>query len=219
MKLSAGLHIGTHNFLFVSLRVAILLCFFSFTLFAKIVHAEVTTKAPAISVTEIAADVIPITPGSTAPAPTTSVQAIAPAATNLAINKPTLADSKKISSSSQLANLVGGLMLILALIYGLSWFVKRFSQGGFMQNSTIKMLSTMPLGTRERIMLVDIGGKQILLGITATQINALHVFEEPVVNTTENAVPASSEFNQKLMALLQKKDIRGADFSGHKNLK
>ena len=235
MKLSAGLNIGTHKFLFTGLRVPILFCFFSFTLFAQIVFAEVMTKAPETTVTEISAVVMPTpapaTSASTISVPTASVQTIAPTATNLSINKPALADPKKISSSSQLANLVGGLMLILGLIYGLSWFVKRFSQGGFMQNSTIKMLSTMPLGTRERIMLVDVGGKQILLGITATHINALHVFEEPVVNATENAIPASSEFSQKLMALLQKRDMvqkkdmvdkndmSGTSFSGHKNLK
>lgn len=112
----------------------------------------------------------------------------------------------KTNSASQLASLVGGLLLILVLIYGLSWFVKRFSQGGFLQNPTMKIVSAMPLGTRERLMLVDVGGKQLLLGVTATQINTLHVFDEPVVNTDKDqAVP--SEFSQKLMSILQSKPI------------
>jgi flagellar protein FliO/FliZ len=115
---------------------------------------------------------------------------------------PALVVHQKINSSSQLANLLGGLLLIVGLIYGLSWFVKRFSQGGFMQNSTLKMLAAMPLGTRERIMLVDVGGKQILLGVTATHINALHVFEQPVIDAAQNSNPVASDFSQKLMSIL-----------------
>ena len=110
------------------------------------------------------------------------------------------------STSSQLASLVGGLALILILIFGLSWFVKRFSQGGFVQNQTIKMISAMPLGTRERIMLIDVGGKHILLGLTPTQINTLHVFEEPVVTASDKNV-SNSDFSKKLMSILQQKNF------------
>ncbi len=119
------------------------------------------------------------------------------------------------SSASQLASLLGGLVLILVLIYGLSWFVKRFSQGGFMQNPSMKIVSAMPLGTRERLMLVDVGGKQLLLGVTATHINTLHVFDEPVVST-EKSQPVTSDFSQKLMAILQQKPVASPDDSTHK---
>ncbi|GGY68450.1 hypothetical protein GCM10011613_10840 [Cellvibrio zantedeschiae] len=120
--------------------------------------------------------------------------------------------SAKTNSASQLASLVGGLALILVLIYGLSWFVKRFSQGGFLQSSTMKIVSAMPLGTRERLLLVDVGGKQLLLGITATQINTLHVFDEPVVQS-EKEQPVSSDFSQKLMAILQQKNSASSSAS------
>jgi flagellar protein FliO/FliZ len=124
---------------------------------------------------------------------------------------------QKISGTSQLASLLGGLALILVLIFGLSWFVKKFSQGGLMQNPTIKMVSAMPLGTRERLMLVDVGGKQLLLGVTATQINTLHVFDEPVVILTDKAQSAPSDFSQKLMAILQQKNLQQTNNSSDKN--
>jgi len=141
---------------------------------------------------------------SAAPAPAISTNA----------SKP-VPSAVKTNSASQLASLIGGLALILVLIYGLSWFVKRFSQGGFLHNSTIKIVSAVPLGTRERLMLVDVGGKQLLLGVTATQINALHVFEEPVAQA-EKAQPTSSDFSQKLMAILQQKNIAPVDDSAQK---
>lgn len=119
------------------------------------------------------------------------------------VTAPVTANSKP-NTAGQLANLLGGLALILVLILGLSWFVKRFSQGGFMQNSAFKVVASMPLGTRERIMLVSVGDKQLLLGVTATQISTLHVFDNPVV--TGDKEPGS-DFSQKLMAILQQKNI------------
>ncbi len=140
----------------------------------------------------------------------------APLTTNSSASapKPNL-PPQTTSSASQLASLLGGLVLILVLIYGLSWFVKRFSQGGFMQNPSMKIVSSMPLGTRERLMLVDVGGKQLLLGVTATQINTLHVFDEPVV-ATEKSQPVASDFSQKLMAILQQKAVATPDDATHK---
>lgn len=144
--------------------------------------------------------------------PAASAQTNSPATTF----KPGAAP-QKISGTSQLASLLGGLALILVLIFGLSWFVKKFSQGGLMQNPTIKMVSAMPLGTRERLMLVDVGGKQLLLGVTATQINTLHVFDEPVVTLTDKAQSAPSDFSQKLMAILQQKNLQQTNNSSDKN--
>jgi flagellar protein FliO/FliZ len=122
------------------------------------------------------------------------------------------------NTSAQLASLVGGLGLIIALIFALSWFVKRFSRGGFFQNPSMKVVASLPLGTRERLMLVDVGGKQILLGVTAAQINTLHVFDSPVVSDAKTP-PANSEFSQKLMAILQQKTFIQPDNSSSNNTK
>ena len=69
----------------------------------------------------------------------------------------------------------------------------------------MKIVAAMPLGTRERIVVIEVGGQQLLLGITATQINTLHVFSEPVVDT--QSVTGQSEFGKKLMAILQQKSV------------
>ncbi len=113
------------------------------------------------------------------------------------------APAAQIGSGRHLVNVTLALMGIIALIFAISWFVKCFSLGTFSANTHIKVRSAMPLGTRERIVLIEAGGQQLLLGITATSINTLHVFETPIVadNKTEN----SSDFSRKLMAILQQK--------------
>lgn len=155
-----------------------------------------------------------------APAANTSDSNNSVAQTPVGVNSSAVASKPSLptqttSSASQLASLLGGLILILGLIYGLSWFVKRFSQGGFMQNPTMKIVSAMPLGTRERVMLVDVGGKQLLLGVTATQINTLHVFDEPVV-ASDKSQPVTSDFSQKLMTILQQKTVAVPEDAAHK---
>lgn len=208
---------GKHNNKFAGARGLISICFVAASLYAGGAVAENSLPAnaePAATITAAAAtpDVAAVPAGANSPAAATPAY------------KPALSSSPKTSTTSQLANLIGGLALILVLIYGLSWFVKRFAQGGFMQNSSIKMLSSMPLGTRERLMLVEVGGKQILLGVTAAQINSLHVFDEPVVQSPDKkmdgtGVPAASDFSQKLMAILQQKTSGKTDASEHKNIK
>jgi flagellar protein FliO/FliZ len=121
-----------------------------------------------------------------------------------------------IGSGRHLVSVTLALMGIVGLIFALSWFVKRFSHGGFTTTSTIKILSSMPLGTRERIVLIDAGGQQLLLGITATNINTLHVFETPIV--VDNKVETQSDFSRKLMAILQQKSpLTSMQDSNNKN--
>lgn len=109
----------------------------------------------------------------------------------------------QIGSGRHLVNVTLALMGIIALIFAISWFVKRFSHGAFAANAQIKILSALPMGTRERIVLIEAGGQQLLLGITATNINTLHVFETPIVVDEKTEQP--SDFSRKLMAILQQK--------------
>ncbi|QEY15203.1 flagellar biosynthetic protein FliO [Cellvibrio sp. KY-GH-1] len=121
----------------------------------------------------------------------------------------------QIGSGAHLVNVTLGLMFILALIFGISWFVKRFGQGTFSGNTHMRVLATLPLGTRERIVLIDAAGQQLLLGITPTHINTLHVFETPVIATAAEA--NTSEFSRKLMAILQRNGNESDDSTNNKN--
>lgn len=126
------------------------------------------------------------------------------------------APAAEIGSGRHLVSVTFALLGIIGLIFAISWFVKRFSQGGFAASSHIKIISAMPLGTRERIVLIDAGGQQLLLGITPTNINTLHVFETPIA--VDNKIDTQSDFSRKLMAILQQKSpSTPAPDSTHKN--
>nr|WP_284738992.1 flagellar biosynthetic protein FliO [Pseudomonas sp. CG7] len=102
-----------------------------------------------------------------------------------------------------LAHLVLGLLLVLGLIFFLAWLVRRVQQAGPAgKGQVIDIVGSRALGPRDRLVLVQVGNEQILLGLSPGTITALHVLKEPVqVPSTESASP---EFAQRLMELLGK---------------
>ncbi|WP_166222422.1 flagellar biosynthetic protein FliO [Pseudomonas atagonensis] len=106
--------------------------------------------------------------------------------------------------AGQLTQLVFGLLLVLGLIFFLAWLLRRVQQAGPAgKGQVIELIGSRALGPRDRLMLVQVGNEQILLGLSPGTITALHVLKEPVPMpaTTEKATP---EFAQHLLKMLGK---------------
>ena len=100
-----------------------------------------------------------------------------------------------------IVSLVLGLVAVIAVIYGCAWIIRRMNGMTGMNNNAIKVVSVMAIGARERIALIEVGGQQILLGITPSAIRTLHVFDEPVV---EAGSAGSSDFARRLQGMIGK---------------
>jgi flagellar protein FliO/FliZ len=104
--------------------------------------------------------------------------------------------------AAQLGQLALGLLLVVALIFVLAWLLRRVQQLGPRGGQVIQLVATQALGPRDRLVLVQVGGEQILLGLSAGRIAPLHVLKEPVQLAETQA--ASPEFAKRLMDLLGK---------------
>ncbi|WAJ36059.1 flagellar biosynthetic protein FliO [Pseudomonas sp. GOM7] len=104
--------------------------------------------------------------------------------------------------AGQLGQMLLGLLLVIGLIFALAWLLRRVQQLTPRTGQVIKLLATQPLGPRDRLVLVQVGSEQILLGLSAGRITPLHVLKEPV--HLADAEPATPEFAQRLMELLGK---------------
>ncbi|MHC8390964.1 flagellar biosynthetic protein FliO [Pseudomonas sp. MDT2-39-1] len=118
----------------------------------------------------------------------------------------TVAAAPAVSSgvAGQLTQLVFGLLLVLGLIFFLAWLLRRVQQAGPAgKGQVIEIVGSRALGPRDRLMLVQVGNEQILLGLSPGTITALHVLKEPieVPATTDKATP---EFAQHLLKILGK---------------
>ncbi|EHY76216.1 MULTISPECIES: flagellar biosynthetic protein FliO [Stutzerimonas stutzeri subgroup] len=120
---------------------------------------------------------------------------------------PVMAAEPAASMSSagmgaQLSKLLFGLLLVIGFIFLLAWLLRRVQQMNPRGTQVIKLISSQALGPRERLVLVQVGGEQILIGLSGGRITPLHVMQEPV--HLPDAEPANPEFAQRLMELLGK---------------
>lgn len=104
--------------------------------------------------------------------------------------------------TGQLAQLGIGLIIVVGLIFLLGYLMRRVGPMAPQGGQHIQVISSYPLGPRDRLVLVDVGGQQMLLGISPGRINTLHVFDEPVANAEGGA--AGGDFARKLHAILKR---------------
>ena len=104
-----------------------------------------------------------------------------------------------LSSEGQLAKITLALVFVLGLIYFLAWLVRRNQGIRNLVGQPFKTLAMSPVGPKEKIALIEIGGKQILLGITASNINTLATFDEPVMEVKDKA---ETDFAKKLKEIM-----------------
>lgn len=108
-------------------------------------------------------------------------------------------------SSSYLLKLTGGLILVVIVIFGLAWMVKKMNLTPRSQTGLIKVVAGLNLGTREKILLLEIGDEQILVGLCPGRIEKLHTLTTPL-NTDSIDVQAAgsmhSKFARKLNQLM-----------------
>ena len=90
--------------------------------------------------------------------------------------------------AADLLSVGGSTLLVLAAIVTLAWFYKRSQQYRGAAGELINIIAAQSLGPKERILLVDVAGEQLVLGMTASQVQTLHVLSEPIepTETTSN---------------------------------
>ena len=99
---------------------------------------------------------------------------------------------------------VFALLLVLALIVGLGWLLKRLPGSGFRPAEGMKLVASLNVGARERLVVVEVNNQQLLLGVTAGSINTLHVLPEPLPATPPPNLKQLPNFAQVLAQKLRK---------------
>lgn len=72
------------------------------------------------------------------------------------------------------------LLLVLAAVFVVAWLVRRVRGFGNRVGGAIDVLADIPLGQKERAVLLKVGQTQILLGVAPGQVSTLHVLAEPL---------------------------------------
>ncbi|MFL0799195.1 MAG: flagellar biosynthetic protein FliO [Agarilytica sp.] len=84
--------------------------------------------------------------------------------------------SSPYDTSTMAIQVVLALAIVTASIFALAWVAKRLGNTHLLHNQKMKLISTMALGTKEKMVLVEVEGQKLLLGVTPNNIASLHVF-------------------------------------------
>lgn len=96
-----------------------------------------------------------------------------------------------------------GLFLVVGIIFAMAWFMRRMGNMQGMSVANLKVLGGISIGQRERIVLVQAGEQQLLIGVAPGTIRTLHVLDEPIVMNSQTTSTGVSGFAEKLHAAIK----------------
>jgi len=109
------------------------------------------------------------------------------------------------SGSDSLNNLMQvsfGLFVIILLITAAAWFTRRFGNFQIAAKGNLRVIGGLPLGSRERVVLIQVGSEQIVLGVAPGRVEKIHVLESPVP-IEESGSLAKSNFAIRLSEVIK----------------
>jgi flagellar protein FliO/FliZ len=93
------------------------------------------------------------------------------------------------------------LVIVLGAVFAVAWVVKRMRGFGNRVGDAIDVIADIPLGQKERAVLLKVGQTQILVGVAPGRVNTLHVLTEPIDLTKPTAGPGDPRPNFKALML------------------
>lgn len=105
-------------------------------------------------------------------------------------------------SLSNMLNMFMGLAIVVALILGLAWILRKYGRLPGNNLVNMKVIGGLSLGTREKAVLIEVENTRLLIGVTPGHIQTLYVLGAPG--------ESPSAFDKTLQQL-QQKDGRSHD--------
>ncbi len=114
---------------------------------------------------------------------------------------------KHVMANMNASSMILSLFMVLALIIVSAFVLKRFNiaQQGTNQLSVV---TSLPLGAKERVVVVQVGDKQLLLGVTAQQVTLLERLVEPLIEPKSMTADVPLNIASFLSTLKNKKLVK-----------
>lgn len=106
----------------------------------------------------------------------------------------------------ELVSMVASLLLVVGAIIAFGWLFSRSKMIGSGNSDAIQIVASRALGAKERLVLVEVGKTQVLIGMTPASVQSLHVFDTPPVEARDPQAGIPQGFANRLRTAL--KEIR-----------
>lgn len=104
----------------------------------------------------------------------------------------TAAEATTSSPSAGMFKMFVGLAVVLLVLAVISWALKKYMPGVSQQNSIIRVVGGTSLGTRERVVVLEVSGRWIVVGVSAGQMTALADLEAGQSFASQQSLSAES---------------------------
>ncbi len=118
-------------------------------------------------------------------------------------NESTPQVGKHAMANIDAGSMILSLLMVLALIIISALLLKRFNivqQGG----SQLKVVDSLSLGAKERVVVIQAGKKQLMPGVTPSQVTLLESLDEPLPERSSH----STEMPSSVLKFLQKNQTK-----------
>lgn len=83
-----------------------------------------------------------------------------------------------LGAGAMISQVVVALAAVTAIILVLAWCVKRLGGGAMLQQRGMKLTSVLPVGAREKVVLLEVENKKLLLGVASGHVSFLYAFDD-----------------------------------------
>lgn len=101
-------------------------------------------------------------------------------------------------SQLDLATTFGSLLFVIIFILFLAWVLKRMRVPSLVNQKGLSVVRQVAVGTKERMMIVQAGEEQFLVGVTAQSIQLISKLEKPLTQEELESRPFAGQLSQLL---------------------
>jgi len=109
---------------------------------------------------------------------------------------PTTVTALPVSGVSSVGYVTMALALVLALIYGAAWLLRRVKTFNGISKNSMNVMEAISVGPKERVVLVRVKDQQVLLGVSPGRVNMLlDLGKVEIVSDSSSSTEAASQRN------------------------
>jgi flagellar protein FliO/FliZ len=106
--------------------------------------------------------------------------------------------------ASNLLQLIFGLIVVIAAILATGFLLRRVGRLSSSMPGALRVVAGLNVGARERVIVVQVGEQQLLLGVAPGRVQTLHVLPQPLAPSAGTAAVGMDQFAERLSRLMKR---------------
>ena len=103
-------------------------------------------------------------------------------------------DAASPVGATSILQVLTGLVLVLLLVVGTAWLLRRLGRVPGLSSQSIRTVGALAVGTRERVVLLEVGTTWILVGVAPGQVRSLATLPKGEAAAAQTAAPQVAPF-------------------------